>query len=69
MDSVLFCYRTGSAPITAGTPHRWGAVISKPRSTWLEGTPAIDLGNMNVVLKWMYLFVGNVFRMWNVVLE
>ena len=21
----LFCYQTASAPITAGTPHRWGA--------------------------------------------
>jgi len=30
---------------------------------------AMDLGHMNVVLKWMYLYVGSVFRMWNVVLK
>jgi len=38
--------------------HRWCAVISKPGSAWLEGTPAMGLGSMNVVLKWMYLYVG-----------
>jgi len=28
---------------------RWCAVIRKPGSAWLEGTPAMDLGHMNVV--------------------
>jgi len=42
-----------SAPITslAGTHTDGGAVIRKPGSAWLEGTPAMDLGHMNVVLK------------------
>ena len=31
--------------------HRWCAVIRKPGSAWLEGTPGMDLGHMNVVLK------------------
>jgi len=31
-------------PITAGTHTGGGAVIVKPRSAWLEGTPAMDLG-------------------------
>jgi len=57
---VLFCFfnNTASAPITSGTPHRWGAVtwIRKPGSAWLKGTPTMDLGHMNVVLKWMYLW-------------
>jgi len=48
---VFFGHHTASAPITAGTPHRWGAVIRKPGSARLEGTPAMDLGHMNVVLK------------------
>jgi len=39
----------------AGTHTDEGAVIRKPGSTWLEGTPAMDLGHMNVALKWMYL--------------
>jgi len=30
---------------------------------------AMDLGHMNVVLKWMYLYVGSIFRLWNVVLK
>jgi len=47
--------------------HRWCAVIRKPESAWLEGTPTMDLGHMNVVLKCMYLYVGSAFRMWNVV--
>jgi len=36
-----------------------GAVIRKSESAWLEGTPAMDLGHMNVatVLKWMYAYV------------
>ena len=29
----------------------------------------MDLGHMNVVLKWMYLYVGSLCRMWNVVLN
>jgi len=40
-----------SAPITSGMHTDGGAVIRKPRSAWLEGTPAMDLGHMNVVLK------------------
>jgi len=52
-------------PITTGTHTDGGAVIRCPGSAWLEGTPAMDLGHMNVVLKWMYLYVGSVFRMWN----
>jgi len=32
------------------------AVIEKPGSAWLEGIPVRDLGHMNVVLKWMYLY-------------
>jgi len=32
-------------------PHRCGAVIRKPGSAWLEGTPAMDLEHMNVGLK------------------
>jgi len=43
--------------------------MRKPGSAWLKGTPAMDLGHMNVVLKWMYLYVGGVYRMWNVVLK
>jgi len=42
-----------------------GAVIRKPRSAWLEGTPAMDLGHMNVVVKRMYLYVGSGLRNWN----
>jgi len=38
-------------------------------SAWLEGTPAMDLGHMNVVLKWMYLYVMSVIKMWKVVLK
>jgi len=51
----FFEIHTASAPITAGTHTDGGAVIRKPGSTWLEGTPAMDLGHMNVALKWMYL--------------
>ena len=32
-----------SAPITSGTHADGGAVIRKPGSTWLEGTPAISI--------------------------
>jgi len=50
--------------------HRWCAVRGKPGSARPEGTPAMDLnGQMNVVLKWMYLYVWSVFRMCNVVLK
>jgi len=31
-----------SAPITSGTHTDGGAVIRKPGSAWLEGTPAMD---------------------------
>jgi len=39
----------------------------EPRSAWLEGTPAMDLGPwyINIVLKWMYLHVGSRLRNWN----
>ena len=30
----------------------WCAVIEKPGSARLEGTPAVDLGHMKVLLKW-----------------
>jgi len=60
-----FCHHTASAPITSGTSHRWGAVIRKPGSAWLEGIPAMDLGHLNVALKWMYLYVGSRLRNWN----
>jgi len=51
-------------PITAGTHTDGGAVTRKPGSAWLEGTPTMDLGHMNVVLKWMYLYVGSGLRNW-----
>jgi len=35
-----FWIRTASAPSTAGTSTGGGAVVRKPGSTWLEGTPA-----------------------------
>ena len=37
--------------------YRWCAVTRKPGSVWLEGTPAMDLGHMNVVLKSVDVFV------------
>ena len=45
--------------------YRWCAVTRKPGSAWLEGTPAMDLGHMNVVLKWMYLYLGSGVWNWN----
>ena len=54
-----------SAPITSETHTGGGAVIRKPGSAWLEGTPAIDLGHVNVVVKWMYLNVGSGLTNWN----
>jgi len=60
---------TASAPITSGTHTDGGAVIRMPGSAWLLGTPAMDLGHLNDVLKWMYLYVVSVFRLWNVVLK
>jgi len=42
-----------------------GAVITKPGNAWLEGTLAMELRHMNVVLKWMYLYVGGGLRYWN----
>jgi|AntRauMFilla1563_2_1112583.scaffolds.fasta_scaffold459274_1 hypothetical protein len=43
---VFFWFRihTASAPGTAGTSTDGGAVIGKPGSVWLEGTPAMDHG-------------------------
>jgi len=61
----LFGIHTASAPITAGTHTDGGAVIRKPGSAWLEGTPAMDLGHMKVVLKWMYLYVRSGLRHWD----
>jgi len=57
-------------PLRAGTnyirsDYRWCAVMKKPGSAWLEGTPAMDLGHMNVVLECMYLYVGSGLRSWN----
>jgi len=52
-------------PITSETHTDGGAVIRKPGSAWLEGTPAMDLGHMNVVVKWMYLHVGSGLRNWS----
>jgi len=49
----------------SGTHTDGGAAIRKPRSACHEGTPAMDLGHMNVFLKWMYLYVGSVLRIWN----
>jgi len=51
---LLLFHHTASLPINySRNTHRWchGAVIRKTRSAWLEGTPAMDLGHMNVVLK------------------
>jgi len=42
------------APMTAGTHTHEGAVIRKPRSAWLEGTPAMDHG-MNCKRIYLYL--------------
>jgi len=53
---------TASVPSTSGTHTDGSAVIRKPGSAWLEGTPAMDLGHMNVVFKWMYLYVGSGLR-------
>jgi len=39
----------------------WG----NPEVARLEGTPAKNLEHMNVVLKWMYLYVGSGLRNWN----
>jgi len=46
--------------------HRWCTVIRWPRSAWLQDTPPImmDLGHVNVVLKWMYLYVECGLRNW-----
>jgi len=55
--------------MTSGTHTDGGAVIRKPESAWLEGIPPMDLKHMNFILKWMYLYVASVFRMWNVVLK
>jgi len=46
--SIFFCFEStqlaASAPSTAGTSTGGGAVIRKPGSAWLEGTPAMDHG-------------------------
>ena len=39
----------------------WG----NPEVARLEDTPAMDLGHMNVVLKWIYLYVGSGLRNWS----
>jgi len=61
------CNKSAQLARTPGTHIDGGAVTRKPGNAWLEGTPAIDLGHMNVVLKCMY--VGSVFGMWNFVLK
>jgi len=38
-----FEIHTASTPITSGTHTDGGAVIRKPGSAWLEGTPAISI--------------------------
>jgi len=35
----LFCHHTASAQITAGMPHRWGAVIRKPEAPGSKALP------------------------------
>jgi len=40
----LFCRHIASVPITSRTHSDGGAVIGKPGSTRLEGTPAMDNG-------------------------
>jgi len=42
-DLAWFWIHTVSAPITSGTHTDGGAVIRKPGSTWVEGTPAISI--------------------------
>ena len=56
-----------SAPMSSGTHTERGAVIRKPGSAWLEGTHAMDLGHMNVVLKWMHLYVSSALEKFSVV--
>jgi len=38
---------------------------ARKRLTETNGTPAIDLGNVNVDLKLMYLYVNSGLRNWN----
>jgi len=66
-DFFWFGIYTASAPITARTHTDGGAVIRRPGSAWLEGTPTMDLGHMNVVLKcqWMCLDIGSGLRNWH----
>jgi len=50
----LFCHAATQKALPSNysrDAHRWFVVIRKPGSAWLEGTPAMDLGHMNVVLK------------------
>ena len=57
-------------PHVLGALAVWRQNIKKnPGSAWLERTPAMDLGYMNLVLKWMYLYFGSVFRTCNVILK
>ena len=53
----LFCFVNTHLARQLQQEHRWGAVIRKPRSAWLEGTPAMSLRHLNIVLKGMYLYV------------
>jgi len=54
---IMFCCHTASAPITSVTHTGGYAVIRQPGIAWLEVTPAIEVGRINVGLKWMYLYV------------
>jgi len=55
-----FWIHTASAPSTVGTHTDGGAVIRKPGSAWLEGTPAISIilifYFMIVFLKWTFAY-------------
>ena len=58
---MLFCYDATHQVVSRDS--------NKEARKRLEDTPAMDLGHMNVILRWIYLNVGSVFRMWNVVLK
>jgi len=56
-EPFFFLIHTASAPSTAETHTDGGAVIRKPGSAWLEGTPAINIFMFDfifVVLKWTF---------------
>ena len=57
-----FRIHAASTPITSGTHIDGGAVIRKPGSAWLEGTPAISIifmfCFMIVVLNYTFAYAG-----------